>query len=85
MPDLSCGYYDCTNYYFEFDAETGEVVDNPKRSVLEHRAIEEDAACDGYYCIVISETNWEPGRVIDTYRELWRIEETFKVTDPSSP
>ena len=64
----------------EFDAKTGEVLNNPKKPELNHRAIEEDAACDGYYCIVTSETGWSPERVIDTYRELWRIEETFKVT-----
>lgn len=64
----------------EFDADTGEVIDNPKKPELDLKAIDEDAACDGYYCIVTSETSWEPGHVIDTYRELWRIEESFKVT-----
>ena len=36
--------------------------------------------CDGYYVVVTSETGWDEDRIIDTYRELWRIEESFKVT-----
>lgn len=64
----------------DFDAKTGEVVECAKAPKLDLAAIEADAACDGYYCIITSETGWEPEKVIDTYRELWRIEETFKVT-----
>ncbi len=64
----------------EFDKDTGEVLNNPKAPELDYATIEADEACDGYYCIITSETDWEPKRVIDTYRELWRIEETFKVT-----
>lgn len=64
----------------EFDIETGEIVTNPKAPVLDEAAIAADEACDGYYCIITSETNWKPERVIETYRELWKIEETFKVT-----
>ena len=63
-----------------FDAETGEVVECAKSPELDLAAIEADAACDGYYCIVTSETGWEPAKVVETYRELWRIEESFKVT-----
>lgn len=64
----------------EFDAKTGEVISNPKAPILDEEAIAADAACDGFYCIVTSETDWSPSRVIDTYRELWKIEETFKIT-----
>ncbi len=63
-----------------FDAATGEVVECAKAPELDYAAIEADAACDGHCCIVTSETGWEPARVVDTYRELWRIEEAFKVT-----
>ena len=63
-----------------FDPATGEVVECGKAPEIDWAAVEADAACDGYYCIVTSETDWEPARVIDTYRELWRIEESFKVT-----
>jgi hypothetical protein len=42
--------------------------------------IEKDKRYDGYYCIITSETDMEDGDVIDAYRGLWRIEETFRVT-----
>ena len=62
-----------------FDKETGEVVSTRKLEV-DWEAIAEAERYDGYYLIVTSETGWPDGRVIDTYRELWRIEESFKVT-----
>ncbi|MBQ9057695.1 MAG: IS1634 family transposase, partial [Atopobiaceae bacterium] len=62
-----------------FDKETGEVVDGAKLE-LDLDAIAEAQKYDGYYLIVTSETDWADSRIIDTYRELWRIEESFKVT-----
>lgn len=62
-----------------FDKETGEVVAGRKLEI-DWEAIAEAERYDGYYLIVTSETGWSDGRVIDTYRELWRIEESFKVT-----
>ena len=62
-----------------FDKETGEVVDG-SRLELDLEAIAEAERYDGYYLIVTSETGWADGKVIDTYRELWRIEESFRVT-----
>lgn len=35
---------------------------------------------DGYYAIVTSEFNESDDRIIDIYRGLWRIEESFKIT-----
>ena len=62
-----------------FDRESGEVVTG-KSSEIDWEAVAEAEACDGYYVIVTSETGWDEDRIIDTYRELWRIEESFKVT-----
>ena len=62
-----------------FDRETGEVADGSALE-LDLEAIAEAERYDGYYLIVTSETGWDDGRVIDAYRELWRIEESFKVT-----
>lgn len=62
-----------------FDKQTGEIVKNHTLS-LDENAIEQAAALDGYYLIVTSETGWSDAKILDTYRELWRIEETFKVT-----
>jgi len=61
-----------------FDAATGEV----KKTLLELdlEAVAEDERYDGYYLIVTSETEKPEGEIIDVYRGLWRIEESFKVT-----
>jgi transposase len=42
--------------------------------------MEQESLYDGYYAIVTSELEMSDQRVIDTYRGLWEIEETFKVT-----
>lgn len=62
-----------------FDGKTGEVIET-RRLELDEEAIAEAERYDGYYLIVTSETGWPDGKVIDTYRELWRIEESFRVT-----
>ena len=63
-----------------FDPDTGEALACASAPVLDLEAIEAAAECDGYYCIVTSETGWSDERILDAYRELWRIEESFKVT-----
>ena len=62
-----------------FDKETGKVVSG-RDLQLDTEAIACAEALDGYYVIVTSETGWSDEKILDTYRELWRIEETFKVT-----
>lgn len=57
--------------------ETGEAAQH--NWVLDEAAVEEDARYDGYYCIVTSEQDMADGEVIDCYRGLWRIEESFRV------
>lgn len=47
--------------------------------VLDEKRIEEDAAMDGYYCIVTSEQEWSEREIIEAYRGLARIEESFRV------
>lgn len=63
------------------DKETGEVADGSALE-LDLDAIAEAEKYDGYYLIVTSETGWDDGKVVDAYRELWRIEESFKATKP---
>lgn len=60
------------------DTTTGEV----KRTMLEldQDAIAEDERYDGYYLIITSETEKTEGEIIEVYRGLWRIEESFRVT-----
>ena len=48
--------------------------------MLNEETIQKDEATDGYYLIVTSELDWSDEKILDTYRELWKIEETFKIT-----
>lgn len=59
--------------------ETGEVADNVTLSIDEEK-IKNEEQFDGYACIITSETNYDYKKIIDTYRGLWRIEESFKIT-----
>ena len=58
--------------------DTGEAA--ARAYELDHGKIEEDASLDGYYCIVTSEWEMDEKEVIDAYRQLWRIEDAFRVT-----
>jgi transposase len=63
-----------------YDKETGEIA-NPQRSLqLDTKKLQAEAALDGYYAIITSEYKEKDDRIIDIYRGLWRIEESFRVT-----
>ncbi len=47
--------------------------------VLDEKKVESDAAMDGYCCIITSEQEWSEREVIEAYRGLSRIEESFRV------
>jgi hypothetical protein len=64
----------------EFDKETGEVMVSDKIPYLDADRIAEEERFDGYYAIVTSELGMTDQEVIDTYRGLWEIEETFRIT-----
>jgi len=63
-----------------FDKKTGEVIKGGKKPSFDVDKLKEDEKYDGYYAIVTSELDMADGDIIDTYRGLWEIEETFKVT-----
>lgn len=64
----------------EFDKNTGEILDTGKRLFLDQEKIKQDEQLDGYYAIVTSELDESDDRIIEIYRGLWRIEESFKIT-----
>ena len=47
---------------------------------LDVEKLRAEEALDGYYAIVTSEYKESADRIIDIYRGLWRIEESFRVT-----
>lgn len=64
----------------QFDKQTGEVIKGKQRPYLDFEKLAEEEKYDGYYAIVTSELHMSDKEIIDTYRGLWEIEETFKVT-----
>ena len=64
----------------KFDEKTGEVLKVKERPAFDSTKVAEEEKYDGYYAIVTSELDMSNGEVIETYRGLWKIEETFRVT-----
>ena len=64
----------------EYDKETGEVLDAGKHLCLNLPKIEDEEKFDGYYSIVTSELSMDATKIVDTYRGLWEIEESFRIT-----
>jgi transposase len=64
----------------EYDKSTGEIVTPASKLSFNEETLAEDEKYDGYYVIVTNRHDKPDDWIIDTYRGLWRIEETFKVT-----
>jgi transposase len=64
----------------DFDKETGEIISTQKLLALDVEKLQAEEALDGYYAIITSEYKESDDRIIDIYRGLWRIEESFRVT-----
>ena len=64
----------------KIDKDTGEIID--KKAILEfdEKKLKEEEQFDGYYAIVTSEWKESDDRIIEIYRGLWKIEESFKIT-----
>ena len=64
----------------DFDKETGEVLKTSSILEIDEERLAEEEALDGYYILVTSEMHESDDRIIEIYRGLWRIEESFRVT-----
>lgn len=64
----------------DFDKKTGEILETSKALTLDLEKLKDEEALDGYYVIITSEYKETDDRIIDMYRGLWKIEETFRVT-----
>lgn len=64
----------------KFDELTGEILEVKEHPVFDSAKVAEEEKYDGYYAIVTSEMDMSDSEVIETYRGLWEIEETFRVT-----
>lgn len=64
-----------------FDKDTGEIIRNRGTAlILDEALIAEEEKYDGYYAIVTSEYEKTDTEVLDIYKGLWKIEESFKIT-----
>jgi len=64
----------------DFDKKTGEVITTGKALMFDEAKALEEEKYDGYYSIVTSEKHMTDEEIIDTYRGMWEIEESFKIT-----
>ena len=62
------------------DKETGEIPKLSEIHCLDSDKILEEEKYDGYYAIVTSELNMPNEEILAAYRNLWKIEESFKIT-----
>ena len=64
----------------DYDKETGEILTASSVLDIDEDKIREEESLDGYYMLLTSEMETSDDEIIDMYRGLWRIEESFKVT-----
>jgi transposase len=64
----------------EYDKNTGEILTASSVLDINEELIREEEALDGYYMLLTSEMDTPDDEIIDMYRGLWRIEESFKIT-----
>jgi len=62
------------------DKETGEIKNIEDIFFLDEKKIAEEEKLDGYYAIITSELDESDEQIVEIYRGLWKIEESFKVT-----
>lgn len=80
--NIETNYYKAAKYIKDFDVnlKTGEVKNSKKIYELNNELIRKEEECDGFYCIITNRTDLTDREIIDAYRGLWQIEETFKIS-----
>lgn len=63
----------------DVDRDTGEIKDIEPYVRFDSEKYERDVALDGYYVLVSSELDMPEEEIIERYRGLWKIEESFRV------
>lgn len=63
-----------------FDSKTGEILEDANHLLLDEEKLKKEEELDGYYAIITSEYKESDERIIEMYRGLWKIEESFKIT-----
>lgn len=65
----------------KYDKKTGEILKDSRQALLfDEEKLRKEEELDGYYAIITSEYKESDEKIIDLYRGLWKIEESFKIT-----
>lgn len=64
----------------DFDKQTGEILKASSILEIDEKKLRAEEALDGYYVLITSEYKESDDRIIEIYRGLWQIEESFKIT-----
>ncbi len=62
------------------DKDSGEIYDTKRVCSLDYDRIFEEERFDGYYLICTSELDMSDSEIVDVYKGLWKIEESFKIS-----
>jgi transposase len=64
-----------------FSPSSGHIIDDAEHFLIaDQDVLVEEEKYDGYYAIVTSELDTEDEKIVDIYRGLWKIEDSFRIT-----
>ena len=72
-------YGESSRYVIFKSTSKGKKTDDKVVTEINTKKVEEDLSLAGYNMIVTSETKMKAEEIYDTYHNLWRIEESFKI------
>lgn len=80
--NVDAQYFKASKYIKDYtlNYKTGEVTDTKRNYELDEDLIKQEEACDGYYCIITNRTDLSDRDIINAYKGLWQIEDTFKIS-----
>ena len=64
----------------KIDKKTGDIINIEETLLIDYDKIADEEQYDGYYAIITSELDESDERITSLYKELWRIEESFKIS-----
>jgi len=72
-------YGECSKYVTFKSTSKGKTTEDKVKAEINESMIEEDLRLAGYNLLVTSETNMKASDIYNTYHNLWRIEESFRI------
>ena len=72
-------YGECSKYVSFKSTSKGKETEDKIKAVLNQEAVKEDLRLAGFNLLVTSEVKMSAKDIYDTYHNLWRIEESFRI------